>query len=466
MASFVLSPDVASRSGDLEVGDVAERCRDLILLGTLSESGPKRKLWLDISGEQVVAVFGKRGTGKSYTLGVLLEGLASGPGAADIARLESARAGLVLDIMGIYWTSQIPLSRDGPPEVQKQAAGMVAAGLHGRRLAVEVWVPDGFQLEDIDPPGVHRLTIQASQMDLDDWGALFGLDIFGEPRGMLIADLLRKVSSDGYTNDKNEEVLANAGFHIRDMLLCLDEDPTLQVDYRDDTRRSIRQRLSTFASLELFSGAGTPLTDLLRAGNVSVLMLNRLPDELKEVVVAVLARQILRNRGRASFAQKRLDLDSDCSDEERHLLEQCIEGSVPRSWILLDEAQVLAGQTEGSVAREMLVKYAKEGRNYGLSLAIATQQPSALDKRLTSQVETLVTHQLTSPDDAAVAVRAMRSPVPESVTIDGSQASLDALIRRVGQGEAVFSSGSAPSLPRCVTVKVRPRITAHGGYEA
>src|SRR4051794_8037704 len=101
MSTYQLEPDL--RKGDVIAGDPAGRAQDKILLGKLVESGPMRRLYLDVTGEQVVAVLGKRGTGKSYTLGVLVEGLASGPGVTATATLETPRAGLVLDIMDIFW---------------------------------------------------------------------------------------------------------------------------------------------------------------------------------------------------------------------------------------------------------------------------------------------------------------------------------------------------------------------------
>jgi uncharacterized protein len=134
--------------------------------------------------------------------------------------------------------------------------------------------------------------------------------------------------------------------------------------------------------------------------------------------------------------------------------------------LLLDEAHVLAGVGDSSVAGEALVKYAKEGRNYGLSMAVATQQPSALDPRLTSQAETLIVHQLTSPADAAVATQNLRSPAPSKMKVGNSDATVDTLLRRLGQGEMAFSCGNAPDLPRMCVAMVRPRISAHGGYEA
>jgi hypothetical protein len=195
-------------------------------------------------------------------------------------------------------------------------------------------------------------------------------------------------------------------------------------------------------------------------------MLGRLPDALKRVLVSVLLKRIMRERHVASFAQKRLDLDATLTESKRQQLLDVTKRSIPRTWVLLDEAHVLAGTDGASIATDALVKYAKEGRNYGLSLAVATQQPSALDPRLTSQAETLIVHQLTSPRDAAIATDNLRSPLPADCRIDGHPVHVDDLVRRVGQGEAVFSCANAPTMNRVCVVGVRPRVTAHGGYEA
>ena len=53
---------------------------DGLRLGTLAEavSGPIPSVWLATAKEQVVAVVGKRGSGKSFTLGVIAEGFGAG----------------------------------------------------------------------------------------------------------------------------------------------------------------------------------------------------------------------------------------------------------------------------------------------------------------------------------------------------------------------------------------------------
>jgi hypothetical protein len=464
MATFHLEPELPR--GDIVAGDPARRALDRLLLGKLVESGPAKRLYLDISGEQVVAVLGKRGTGKSYSLGVMLEGLAAGAGSTQIADLVTPRAGLVLDIMDIFWTSAVGLVDSGSQEIRKQFGRMSKGGYVTQPLNIDIWIPAGFARPEIDPLALSELFIQASDLGLDDWSDLFSVDIYGEPRGMLIAEIVAKTGQEGYVDQAGSAIAPQLQFNFLDLLKCLETAADIQVNYREDTRRSVRQRLSTFASMALFAGKGTRLTEILRPYRVSVLMLARLPDELKKVVVSVLLKRILRERRDSSFAQKRLDLDTRISEADRGALSHFVDASIPRTWVLLDEAHVLAGTGERSVASEALVKYAKEGRNYGLSMAVATQQPSALDPRLTSQAETMIVHQLTSPADAAIATQNVRSPLPSTMKVSGEEQEVDSLFRRLGQGEMVFSCGNAPSLPRICVAMVRPRISAHGGYEA
>jgi hypothetical protein len=466
MPSYKLSPDATRKPGPILAGDPAERGKDRLLIGHSAEAGPFREVWLDVSGEQVVAAFGKRGTGKSYTLGVLIEGLSAGFGDSRIAHLETPRGVLVLDIMDIFWTSTLALEEEGPPQIKKQFAVMKKRGFTSMPLSVDVWVPAGYERADIDPPGVNALFISPAALSLDDWASLFEVDIFTEPRGMLIADAVQHVSVDGYTRSDGTHAAAKPDFRFPDLLDCLNTDADLLQNYQDTTMRSIRQRMTSYAALPLFAGVGTLLGNVIRPFRSAVLMLGRVPDALKKVIVAVLLRQILRIRRDVSFAQKRLDLDASLTHEERNALECVVASGLPRTWVLMDEAHVLVGSGQSSVASDAIVKYAKEGRNYGLSLAVATQQPSALDPSLLSQVETLISHQLTAPQDAAVAAKGMRSPVPTSVQIDGETADIEGVLRRLSQGEAVFSSGNAPSLQRSCVISVRPRITAHGGYEA
>ncbi|WP_456683401.1 hypothetical protein [Bradyrhizobium sp. S3.14.4] len=153
---------------------------------------------------------------------------------------------------------------------------------------------------------------------------------------------------------------ASLTFDFDALLNCLGGDPSFSVNYSDNTVRAVRQRLETFRDLPLFQGTPTDLSALLQPFRVSVLMLGRAQDDLKNVVVSVLLRRILRQRRDASFAQKRLDLQPELSAEETQELKATISSNIPRTWVLLDEAHVLAGSDRGSIARDAFIKYAKD----------------------------------------------------------------------------------------------------------
>src|SRR6056297_2301734 len=58
---------------------------------------------LDASRPHAILIAGKRGYGKSYTMGVLIEELARLP-----SKIRSNVASVIVDTMGIFWTLQKP----------------------------------------------------------------------------------------------------------------------------------------------------------------------------------------------------------------------------------------------------------------------------------------------------------------------------------------------------------------------
>ena len=64
-------------------------------------------LYLDVSKSHVILIAGKRGSGKSYTIGVMTE---------EISNFEPTVseniASLIFDTMGIYWTMKYPNEKD------------------------------------------------------------------------------------------------------------------------------------------------------------------------------------------------------------------------------------------------------------------------------------------------------------------------------------------------------------------
>jgi len=64
-------------------------------------------IYMDVIRSHVVFIVGKRGSGKSYSMGVIAEGVADLP--KDISENIAV---ILLDTMGIYWTMKYPNLKD------------------------------------------------------------------------------------------------------------------------------------------------------------------------------------------------------------------------------------------------------------------------------------------------------------------------------------------------------------------
>ena len=93
---------------------------DGMWLGTLAETvtGRQPQVWLSTEKEQVVAVVGKRGSGKSFTLGLIAEGLSNGTESL-IARQSRPRAVLLFDPLDVYWTTRYSVAPSANEEAQR-----------------------------------------------------------------------------------------------------------------------------------------------------------------------------------------------------------------------------------------------------------------------------------------------------------------------------------------------------------
>ena len=106
------------------------------------------KVYLDMIRSHVVFVCGKRGGGKSYTMGVIAEGMADLPD-----NIRKNLSIIMLDTMGIYWTMKYPNMAD--KELLERW------GLKPHPLPVTIFTPTGF-FNKYKDQGVPRTTPSAS----------------------------------------------------------------------------------------------------------------------------------------------------------------------------------------------------------------------------------------------------------------------------------------------------------------
>jgi len=147
--------------------------------------------------------------------------------------------------------------------------------------------------------------------------------------------------------------------------------------------------------------------------------------------------------------------------DERMQSKKKLSMSVPKTWIALDEAQNILPSDKKPTAGEMLIRYVREGRNYGLSFMVATQQPTALDNRLLAQVDTLIAHKLTVQGDIDYVRRNLKSNMPQEITYANRTLEFEELLRSLDVGQALVSNTETE---RTIIIDVRPRISVHGGF--
>ena len=104
-----------------------------------------------------------------------------------------------------------------------------------------------------------------------------------------------------------------------------------------------------------------------------------------------------------------------------------------------------------------------EGRNFGLSLWLATQRPKgAISDAAISQIDTFIVHRLSVAEDIRAVCGMLQSREPEKIRLEGRDLDVAGLIRSLDVGQAVFSSATSTAY-RLVVGEIRPRLVAHGG---
>ena len=177
----------------------------------------------------------------------------------------------------------------------------------------------------------------------------------------------------------------------------------------------------------------------------------------------MLMRRLLRERASASEANKHLLVNPKLLDQEARALRELVSNAIPKTWVVIDEAQNVIPSGRKTSASESLVKLVKEGRNFGLSFAVTTQQPKALDRSVMSQVETFVIHKLVSLSDIEYVLENTKCPFPDGIKEDIRTLSAREVLLDIQRGQVVVSDASTA---RAFVMQVRPRVCVHGGFEA
>lgn len=417
----------------------ADDYSNLLYVGKILESTKGKSYlgadaWLDTTFPHVIYITGTRGSGKSFDLGVLVEGISKLGKPAQIQNEITPITSIIIDTQSQFWTLGYA-PRETIPANKTQLEELKRWNLEPNNLvAVKVYAPPGATTF----LGTEKtLQIRPKDVRAEEWCALLGQEVYS-PQGHIISATL--------------EVLGETDFEIADMLAYISDNKNWPA-VAESSRNAISYKLDDYRRTNLFSATGLQMRDFLETGSCNILSLRELRNEDKSLITAVIARNLFDILGKhhskkktASFFQKEFEQD----------------GTPDRVWLVIDEAHVVAPSDQISPARNALVEYVKRGRDAGLSLVLATQQPSALDDRILSQVNITFSHRLSFQSDINAAVNRIPTKSVGNMKFAGTNLTdFGDMVRVLDTGQC-FLGDQASS--RAVLVQVRPRVSAHGGY--
>jgi len=126
---------------------------------------------------------------------------------------------------------------------------------------------------------------------------------------------------------------------------------------------------------------------------------------------------------------------------------------MPLVWLFLDEAHEFLPMAEKTPATNALIQLLREGRQPGISMILATQQPGVIHRDVMTQSDIVISHRLTNKDDLTALNTMMQSYLMEGIT-----KSMNALPEL--KGSAIILDDNSE---RLYPVRIRPRFTWHGG---
>ncbi|MEM4625360.1 MAG: DUF87 domain-containing protein [Candidatus Pacearchaeota archaeon] len=383
-------------------------------------------IFIDVARSHVILIAGKRGSGKSYTIGAIAE---------EISQLdEESRksiAPLIFDTMGIFWTMKY--------ENEKDKELLEKWGLKPKKLPIRVFAPYGYfnyYLENgiaVD----EKFSIKASDLNAEDWVSIFGLNII-EPTAILLERIISRLKKDN-------------NYDINDIIEEIKRDPQAN-ESEVKVLTGLFEAALTWGVFAPKSESSTAITDLLKEGITTVIDLSVYSSistfNVRALVIGIISRKLFNER---VISRKKEEVESIRRGEDYLAYTQ--KRDIPLAWIFIDEAHEFLPKEGKTFATEPLVQILREGRQPGISLVLATQQPGQIHKDVMTQSDIVISHKLTSQADISALNEIMQTYLFESI-----KKSIDNLPNL--KGSAIILDDNSE---RIYSIRIRPRFTWHGG---
>ena len=382
-------------------------------------------IYMDIVRTHVILIAGKRGGGKSYTIGVMAEAL-SDLGAEERGNIAS----LIFDTMGIYWTMKY--------KNQKDSTLLRDWKLEPKNVPMKVFAPAGYYEEFLEK-GIavdSEFAIKISEMDSSDWINVFSLD-YTSSIAVLIESVVSKLreEKDSFGFEDIFEAVKNAK------------------NVNEDTKNSVMSLFNAAISWKVFDEEkGTTIRELIEAGKTTVIDLSMYASlgafNVRALIIGLVSKKLFNER---MSARKGEEVQAVMYGENYAKFQ--IQREMPLTWIFVDEAHEFLPNEGKTPASDALIQVLREGRQPGLSLVLATQQPGKIHSDVMTQSDIILSHRLTAEID----VKALNS-INQSYLYSKVSDQINTLPRF--KGAAIILDDNSE---RVYSMRVRPRFTWHGG---
>ena len=365
----------------------------------------------------------------SYTLGVIAEEIINLP-----EEVRNRLSILIFDTMGIYWTMKFKNEKDEDLLMQWDLPKKV--------LDIDIYVPKGQfkEFKEKDIPADFSFAIKPSEVSAGDWCEAFDIKLT-ESIGVFIERLIAKSKEKYGDHYSIEDLVAE---------INLDKETNMEI------KNAAKNRFIAAESWGVFDVDATPLKQIVDSGKVSVLDLSAYTYvsgnwNIKNLVIGIVCRKLMQER---MISRKSEEIE-DVKTGHSYFIYEREKGKeeLPLVWIFLDEAHEALAKDYKTPATDALVQILREGRQPGISLVMATQQPGEIHRDVITQTDIVISHRLTAKRDVEALNSMMQSYLTGTI-----QKYIDMLPRESGSA-VILDDNSEKIYP----MRVRPRFTWHGG---
>jgi DNA helicase HerA-like ATPase len=401
------------------------------------EKGPDAvPVFLDVNKlvTEHLAVLAMTGSGKSYTVGRILERLVAFHNGTIVVFDPHGEYGRALQGGQLRFNPSMGETEDHRDMESLSRIREIIEGLQNAGGGIRIYTPQDPTFRE-KYAGVNKeLALQFDHFDMDEVSEI--LPGLTEPQQRVLDVAIRYWCLQERVTPRDINRLRHYLGDGLDELRAWDELSTAEA-------QALNSRSAAVASMKLsrvlneaqsfYHGALSSATDVYemigrpadRMGRLIVVDLQGLSDTAKQVITALISGEILR------AASSKTDRVRPC-------------------FLIYEEGHSFAPAGGSTVSHRIIKKIAAEGRKFGVGFAIISQRPSKLDPDVTSQCNTLITMRLKNPDD-------QRFIAKTSDMV--SKADIEEL-PNLSTGEALICGRS---IPAPLLVKVGMKALLHGG---